>query len=96
MKEKIEEIQNYFVSKIESGDFQLIKVGNHSDAFIEIYGYEFHYFYSRDKVYSVMFDNFMELPEIKNGAKLIEAIKENEKDAKLKALKQLQDEIAKL
>jgi len=98
MKKEIKKIQDYFVSKIEAGEFVIISVSNESSAVIIIDGeYEFRLFFLPDgTMHHHTMDNFIGLPEGIDGTIFIERVKAQVKEAKLQAIEKLKLEIEKL
>ena len=96
MKEKIKEIQNYFVSKIENGDFE-VKTFVENGAKIEIDGeYQFSFCGIDEELIQMDVVNFIELPKILGCRILISIIKANDRELKIIELEKLQEEIENL
>jgi hypothetical protein len=98
MKKEIKKIQDYFVSKIEKGDFELKKVVNDRSAKILIDGeYKFWLFWSEQcYMYCHSDENIIMLPEGIDGTILIKRVNVQLKLAKLESIEKLQKEIEKL
>jgi hypothetical protein len=92
MKEKVLELQQMLVDRIEAGEFEVVKVDFNGYVSISIDGYIFRFNQREQSI----FDNFMQLPEISNTKHLIEAIDNDIKQAKIEALNKLQKEIQEL
>jgi hypothetical protein len=97
MRTKVEELQNLFVARIQSGDFEVVEIKDRY-ATISVDGYIFSLGNVKGEkdLYQFSIGNFMELPKINNGAYVIEAIDNGIKEAKIKALNKLQQEIQEL
>ena len=98
MKNEIKKIQDYFVSKIEAGDFTLGEL-NERGAYITVDGeYKFHLFFldGSNKLYQYSVDQFIQLPDIENGVIFVDMVKAQIKQVKLDALEKLQKEINEL
>jgi len=77
MKKEIKKIQDYFVSKIEKGEFEIREVINEHSARIFIDGeYEFSLFYvPGGNMFCHLMDNFILLPNDIDGSIFIERVK---------------------
>jgi hypothetical protein len=97
MRTKVEKLQDLFVARIQSGDFEVVEIKERY-ATISVDGYKFTF--GNVKGYNDLFQftvgNFMELPKINNCAYVIEAIDKGIKEAKIKVLNKLQQEIQEL
>lgn len=100
MKKEIKKIQNYFVSKIEKGEFTLLEV--HSDCSASIMideEYNFSLFFIKGhgvNLYAGGFENFILLPNDMDGNIFIDRVNAYQKLIKLQAIEKLKLEIEKL